>query len=371
MSELETRTNRYGFEVGSPELDSVGPIAFSPDGALFLADNVRAQIVALDLSGDERETDVAQLENLDGRLATFLGCARDDVAIRDLAVHPISQAMYLSVMRGAGHGAVPLVIRVAGDGTLSDIELENVAYTCATVDHAPSEGDERQESRVLWDDATEGEDLEVPSLGVTIRVQRHPLRASTVTDLAFVDGELLVAGASNEEFVSTLRRLPFPFHADAQASTLEIFHVSHGKYETSAPIRTFTPYDGGSSILASYTCTPLVHFPLADLTNGTRALGRTVAELGAMNSPVDIVSFTRDDREYVLVSNTRHPLVKIECRDIDAQEGLTEPQSPVGVPREELPHKGVGKMAVVDGQVLMLQRDDAGLHLRSYSSASL
>jgi hypothetical protein len=114
-----------------------------------------------------------------------------------------------------------------------------------------------------------------------------------------------------------------------------------------------------------------VHFPIADLVGGTRVVGRTVADLGPLSTPLDIVSFTNDDGEYVLVSNSRNPLIKIKCRDIDAQEGLTEPKEPVGVPREELPQTGVSRMAAVDGHVLMLQRDDAGLHLHAYSSASL
>ena len=70
------------------------------------------------------------------------------------------------------------------------------------------------------------------------------------------------------------------------------YHVSHGQWETAAPIRTFVPYQGGASILASYTCTPLVHFPLADLQPGSHATGRTVAELGAGNQPLDIVAYT-------------------------------------------------------------------------------
>ena len=144
--------------------------------------------------------------------------------------------------------------------------------------------------------------------------------------MAYVGGALLVAGLSNEEFSSKLRRIPFPFSDEVTGSSLEIFHVSHGKWETAAPIRTFVPYDGGASILASYTCTPVVHFPLADLTHGAKAVGRTVAELGAMNQPLDMVSFAQDGEEYLLVANTAHGLVKIACRDIDGQSPLTEPQ---------------------------------------------
>jgi hypothetical protein len=186
-----------------------------------------------------------------------------------------------------------------------------------------------------------------------------------------------VAGLSNEEFSSKLRRIPFPF-GDGTAeevadNNLEIFHVSHGKWETAAPIRAFVPYDGGRSILASYTCTPVVHFPLSDLTSGTKVVGRTVAELGAVNQPLDMVSFVEGGEEHLLVANSAHGLVKIHCRDIDAQEPLTEPQGPVGVPRETEDLRGITRLANLNGShVLALQADQAGRqHLRSLKTASL
>jgi hypothetical protein len=71
--------------------------------------------------------------------------------------------------------------------------------------------------------------------------------------MAYLDDALFVAGLSNEEFSSKLRRIAFPFReADGvDCTSVEIFHVSHGKWETAAPIRTFVPYDGGRGILAA------------------------------------------------------------------------------------------------------------------------
>jgi hypothetical protein len=206
-----------------------------------------------------------------------------------------------------------------------------------------------------------------------IRLVRQPIRTATVTDMAYAGGALLIAGLSNEEFSSRLRRIPFPFGDGVTGSSLEIFHVSHGKWETAAPIRAFVPYDGGASILASYTCTPVVHFPLADLTHGAKAVGRTVAELGAVNQPLDMVSFIQDGQEYLLVANSAHGLVKIACRDIDDQPPLTEPKHPVGVPRETKELQGIRRLANLGGShVLALQSDDAGRqHLRSLKTASL
>jgi hypothetical protein len=109
------------------------------------------------------------------------------------------------------------------------------------------------------------------------------------------------------------------------------------------------------------------------LQPGTLAKGRTVADLGAMNTPIDMVAYSRAGDEYLLVSNIRHPLMKIACRDIDQQPALVEAREPVGVPRALLPHEGVTRMANLNGfHVLMLQRDAAGsLHLRPYRTDSL
>jgi hypothetical protein len=371
---LAVAATKYGLAVGTPGVTSIGPISFGPDGILFLADNVGARIVAIAIDDDATPSAARplEIENLDSRLAAYLGCDRDAVSVRDMAVHPTSQAVYLSVMRGSGDAALPVLVRIAPDGTLSDVPLENVPFAQTSIADAPAGDDARQEVRVVPIDAAEGELIE-PRPGFRLRISRDSLRSATVTDLAYVDGVLLVAGACNEEFSSALRRVPFPFTGEQRTNSIEIYHVSHGRYETASPIRTFVPFGGNSSILASYTCTPIVHLALGDLAAGTLLKGRTVAELGAGNTPIDMLSYSRDGEEYLLVSNARHPLMKIPCATIDGQQALTEPREPVGVPRETLSHQGVGLMANLgDSHVLMLQQDTGGsLHLRSYRNTTL
>jgi hypothetical protein len=360
----------YGLETGSPGISSAGPIAFGPESILFVADSAAATIFAIAVDdgapagGGSGSLDV---ENLDERLAAYLGCATADVAIRGMAVDPATQGVYLSVLRG---GTTPLIVRVAADG-LAEVSLQNVPFAQTAIADAPAADDERRDVRVLRDNEPGG--VAYDARGTVLQLVHENLRLVTVTDMAFVGGTLIVAGASNEEFTSTLRQIPFPFNGEAQSSSLEIFHVSHGKYETASPIRTFVAYDDDMSVLASYTCTPVVKFSLGDLHGGEKAHGRTVAELGAMNTPLGMVSFRRDGEEFLLVSNSRHELFRLSRRDLEAQESLTTPQAPVGAPRVALPHQGVGRMALLnDDHVLMLQRDDAGhLHLHSYSTDSL
>ena len=362
----------YGLRTGTADLWSAGPIAFGPDGILFLADNVAAKVLAVDVAdqGPAAGSDPFDLENVDAAVGSFLGCETADVTIRDIAVHPASRNVYLSVQRGHGDAARPVLVRIDHrDGSISDVPLDNVPFAEVAIADAPGSDDERLDITLPQGD--EGEELQVGER--TIRILRRPIRTSTVTDMAYVDGTLLVAGLSNEEFSSRLRRIPFPFRAEVTGSSLEIFHVSHGKWETAAPIRTFVPYDSGRSILASYTCTPVVHFPLADLKPGVKAVGRTVAELGAVNQPLDMVSFIQDGEEHLLVANSAHGLVKIACKDIDVQPPLTEPTEPVGVPRQTEDLRGITRLANLDrDHVLALQSDDTGRqHLRSLKTASL
>jgi hypothetical protein len=358
--------------IGTPELSTIGAITFGPADVLFVADTTRATIVAIDVAdpGASASGEPLEVDDLGVRLAALLGCADDDVVVRDLAVHPRTGNVYLSVMRGRGDEATPVLVRVdRASGELSEVDITNVAFAETPIPSAPAADDERTD--VQQGKAPGADRFEFN--GVELWLSRPPIRTATVTDMAYVDGELIVAGMSNEEFASTLRRIPFPFEGEVADTQLEIFHVSHGKWETAAPIRTFVPYEDGASILASYTCTPLVHFPLSDITPGAHAVGRTVAELGWGNQPLDMVSFTHDGDEYLLVAHSRHPLMKISCRAIDGQEALTEPKEPVGVPFEELDVPGVTRLATLDADhVIALQVDEAGArHLHSLKTASL
>jgi hypothetical protein len=245
MTELATLTSKHGLKVGSPGIRSVGALAFGPDNVLFVADNREAKIFAIDV-GDDAAPGAAPiaLDKLDTRLAGYLGCERDDLSIRDMAVHPASQAVYLSVMRGVGDAALPVIVRIAANGAISDLALRSVPFSEVAIEDAPSVDDPRKEGRLAG--KNEGEEMKLPN-GHTLRVAWDSLRTVTVTDLKYLNGVLIVAGASNEEFSSTLRRIPFPFTSDQRANSLEIFHVSHGKYETHSPIRSFVPYGGGAA----------------------------------------------------------------------------------------------------------------------------
>src|SRR5262245_27415222 len=119
MSKAEIRSE-HGLTVGVPDLRSAGPITFGPDGIVFVADNESAAIFALDVARAGEPG--GGVEDLGGRLASYLGCARDAVRIQDLAVHPVFGTVWLSVMRGSD----PVLLTVAADGTVADVPLDGV-----------------------------------------------------------------------------------------------------------------------------------------------------------------------------------------------------------------------------------------------------
>src|SRR5579862_1708736 len=70
---------------GKVQLQSAGPMAFGPDGILFVGDSVGASIVAID-TGDKSASGAAPNINVKGvnaKIASLLGTSADQVMIND------------------------------------------------------------------------------------------------------------------------------------------------------------------------------------------------------------------------------------------------------------------------------------------------
>jgi hypothetical protein len=186
----------------------------------------------------------------------------------------------------------------------------------------------------------------------------------TITDLAYVDGRIFVAGLSNEEFSSKLRSIPFPFAEAGAGTSVEIFHGSHGRFETNSPIRTFVAYKikEQQNILAAYTCTPLVAFPVKDLQAGAKVTGKTIAELGAGNSPLDMIVYQKDGKNYILLNNSARGVMKITADGLDTYQPITAHTEITGVPYTTIEGlKGVQHLDKYDSQnALLLIRGEGG-----------
>ncbi len=346
-----------GFESGTPEIRSMGALAFGPDGVLFIGDGKSGAVFAVDLNdrtpnGGKDELNVA---NLEGKIAAFLGTEKDDVLIHDMAVNPASQNVYLAVSRGRGQwdrewllpndvADANVLVKVDPKGALSEVPLKEVRFARADLPNPVS-----PDKKHRWKE------------GIA-------LRTDTITDMYYSSGTLYVAGLSNEEFAAALWRLPYPFTGKASATTLENYHGAHGEYETEAPIRTFVPYSlgGKDHILAAYLCTPLVTFPLADLKDGEHVKGRTIGEFGSGNYPLDMLVYKKDGREKLLIANSDLPFLIVDPKDIESFEGeIAAPTETyvAGVRYEPRSGVGVQQMDLLNAETVVTLRRHPGGNL--------
>jgi hypothetical protein len=292
----------WGMKAGTPELKSAGSLVFGPDGVLFVGDAKSATIFAVDTGEAEGAPDEVglQVPDVDGKIAALLKQPVESVIINDLAVNPLSGTAYVSVAYGAEKQ--PAIIRVLPNSELSVLELKDVKFSQVVLPNPPA-------------DQVTGEG----------RRQRNN-RDQSITDLAFSDGRLLVSGISGDG-ASNVREIMFPFAEADQGANIEIYHGAHGRYEDQAAVRAFVPFviDGEPHLLAGFTCTPLVKFPIKQLESGGKVQGTTVAELGNRNQPLDMIVYQQGDKEFVLMSNSARGVMKISTDDIERPEGITTP----------------------------------------------
>src|SRR5690349_12092043 len=83
--------------VGKPVFQSMGPLAFGPDGVLFIADTRGAAITAVSTGDTSRlPTDrLVKVEGINQKVAGLLGTEPDLILIDAVAVNPISHNAYL------------------------------------------------------------------------------------------------------------------------------------------------------------------------------------------------------------------------------------------------------------------------------------
>jgi hypothetical protein len=326
-----------GMKEGKPEFKTMNQLAFGPEGVLFIADTKAAAVVAIS-TGDTKSAasgGMIKAEGINHKIAALLGTSADQIVIEDLAVNPISRQAYLAVSRGRGPDAAALLVRVKSDGQPELVALDKVKFARVDLpnpapDAAPEPGKKGQNRRL-----------------------------EAITDIAFADGKLLVAGLSNEEFASTLRVIPVPFKSVDRGTSVEIYHGAHGQYETRAPVRTFVPYKVGNKdhLLAAYTCTPLVQFALSDLKPGAKIQGKTIAEFGNRNRPLDIIVYQKDGKDYLLLANSARGVIKVAAEQITGAAPITEKVSDTkGLSFEKIAWEGINQLDRLDNRHAVVVR---------------
>ena len=192
---------------GRVDLKSAGALAFGPDGILFVGDSVGGAVVAID-TGDRKASSAAKInvQGINDKIAALVGVTPDQILINDVKVNPISKNVYLSASRGRGPDAMPLIVRVDETGKLSTISLDNVKHSSVSLVDAPE----------------------------STPTARQDPRMQTITNMNFINGNLIVVAFSNERNgLPRCARFPSHLKMHPRALTLlRIWHSSHGRFET-------------------------------------------------------------------------------------------------------------------------------------------
>lgn len=325
-----------GLAKGTADAKSATALAFGPHGLLFIGDTAGAAIYAVD-TGDAKTAGDKPInfERIDAKLASLLG-SPGQVKINDVKVNPASGNVYIALTRGTGAGQAAIV-RLTRGGELEPLGLKDVPMAKVVIPN--------------------------PAAGKGA--------ATSITSMSFVNGKLIVAGLSNEQFASTLRAFEFPFKEADKGSAIEIFHGAHGRIETQAPIRSFVPYKvaGEESVIATYTCTPLVKIPVSELKPGAKVKGKTVAELGNRNQPLDMIVYEKGGKDYILVANSARGVMKIPAEALSGAEAITaRPKTELaGVKYEKIEDlKGVMQLDKLDAHhAILLVKSGEGFDLKT------
>lgn len=331
----------YGLEPSPVELKSVGPMAFGPDSVLFVGDPKAAKVYALQLDDKQKVDAHYNVEQLDTAIAKACG---GKMSIVDMAINPSSGNVFVG-LTGQGKN---LIAKVTSSGDVSLVSMDKIGNASATMPNAPEDKEVRRGRR------------------------RSNARNSSITDLAYTDGKVLVAGLEAGDAPSAIREFDFPFREQSEGMSVEIYHAAHGRSEDYAAIQTFVPFNigGEPSLLAGYTCTPLVKIPVGKIGDKKQVTGTTVAELGNRNRPLDMIHYKRGDKDFLLMANSSRGVMRISTDGLTENDGLTKPVSGGGTAGQEYTTidslKGVVQLSKYDdGHAVVISTGGNGMVLKT------
>jgi hypothetical protein len=254
-------------EQGNPKIKTIEAIAFGPDGLLLIGGG--AQVVTVE-TGDTKEiawskTEIAGIDQL---LAGKLGMTAKDLQIQKIAVNPASRKAYIAVRNLKAKQDV--ILTVDGAGKVEEFSLENVKFN------------------------------------------RYPLTTdkaiTKVTDICWAGKSIVAATQATDTFASRVFSItPGSKETTPVSFATETYHTGHGGWETKAPILCIMPYEekGKTNVVGSFTCTPIVKYPLEDMQPNAKVKGVSVVELGQGNQPRSMFTYEKDGKKFILINTFR------------------------------------------------------------------
>jgi hypothetical protein len=296
-------------------------LKFDAKGTLYAADAKGDQVLAYALDDKEAKARPVKIEALTEQLKKALDAGADPVNVHDIAVHPLSHTVYLSASKKGAAGST--LFRVVGD------KLEKVETT--------------------------------KPAAVALPAGARPF------DLVVTSKDVVVSSMNRDKtFGSALHRIALPLKEGGVAtSETEIYHTSHKRWETKAPLVAMAGFSTGGQdyVMGSTACTPIVRIGVDDVADKKKVQTQTIVELGNRNAPVSMLVYTQKNQPTLLVTNNKEGAYKVPAPILTEKTKLNEQavNRGAGVPIEVVDAwKGVKRTAQLDASSAVVVRDDGG-----------
>jgi len=256
---------------GNPTLKTIDVISFAPEGVLLIGDGQGSQVVAVRTGDLASAKPLAKaIPAIDAKLAGVIGAKADGIEILDLAVNPASGKAYFAIRKQDDKRY--LILTVDGNGKIAEFSLDKVEFA------------------------------RISLAGGKSTINR-------VTDVAWADTQLVAAGRSADQFASKIFAIETPLSHEAKGNvySAETYHVQHRRWETKAPMSVLVPYreNDRQYVIGAFSCTPVVKYPLDALKPDAKVKGSSVLELGSGNRPLDMFTYEKNGKPYVLANTFR------------------------------------------------------------------
>ncbi len=332
------------------DLKFAGALEFSDTGTLFVGDNYNGAIYAFDMTDGTAPVQVGPVNigDIDVKIADTLGVPTSALAINDMAVHPVTAEIFISVSRIGNFKSAPAIMKVSQDASITMVDLAALSFEKQALDHYPDQ-ETTFRPRGLGQGAPLVRDIAKGEIA---------LSSLAIMDMEYHEGELFVSGVAFDNFLSTLRRMSYPFDGAQSAANVEMYHISHDQFETRAPIRAMSiqEVDGRTQLVAAYTCSPIVLIDLEEIVDGAKISARTLMDYGN-GQPLDMVSYSMQGEEMLfLTSNSRSPHL-IPVSSLNNAPTYTKGDLPDGGKSDTMPIMPVGdtgKAVMFDGMSLQI-----------------
>lgn len=267
LAAAETRVIAKGVE-GNPGLKNIDAMSFAPGGVLLVGDGSR--IIAIETSGTQQKPFSGTIREVAKEIADRIGTKAGGIEILDFAVNPETRAVFVAVRKQDDRSNIIVIV---------DESKELQEFPLDKVHHA------------------------------TTLLTAGAAKISKITDVAWADGQIVAAGRSNESFASKIFSIQTPLKHEASTGSFsaETYHVSHRRWETKAPMSVLIPFkeDDATYVVGAFSCTPVVKYPIDALKPGAKVKGTSVLELGSGNRPIDMFTYQKDGKPYVLANTFR------------------------------------------------------------------